>query len=294
MRSPPLLSGLVLAVMLALTMPRQAALADSHDPSTEPVAARSNAEAEVGAWPGWSYFYDGGVIPFVYGSALAKMALGTFTSPPETPRWFDSDEGGAILEEEAIPDYYVSLYAMASLGAVGAIGTDARWYHLKGMAQSILSTALLTESAKQFFGRHRPYYDPAISTDPTHRKSFFSGHASTTAAVATYTGIYLHQHLFARWRKKGQLMAWWEPIPLGTLAAVAVYVPYTRWNEKRHHLSDVLTGAAVGITTTVAFYAYQEHRYRCARRGRVGGESKNPTLLLPDITRPGVVLVMLF
>ena len=130
--------------------------------------------------------------------------------------------------------------------------------------------AALTEVAKNSVGRRRPFYDGETS-NPDHRKSFFSGHSSLTLVSTTYAGLYLHEHLFAKWRDPQQSFAWWELPPLAALAAVSVYVPYTRVDDGRHHVSDVLVGAGVGSATAIGFYLYQDSRFRSARDKREAG-----------------------
>ena len=267
---------LLLVVTLTMTLPG-VAMADDDDALVDP------AEETLG----WRYLVDGGAIPFVYGSmAIAATAL-LFAEPPEHPRLFSDDEGGAANVGESIPDAYVAAFAGLSIVALAFPDDDSRWFHIKGMVESVLTTAALTEVAKNTFGRHRPNYDPA-GTSEDDRKSFFSGHSSVTLAVTTYAGLYLHQHLFARFRRSGQALAWWEPLPFAALAGLSFYFPYTRLDENQHHLSDVLTGGGVGIASSVIFYAYQERRFRKQRR------SKTDVVLVPNLREPGISLLMSF
>ncbi len=83
--------------------------------------------------------------------------------------------------------------------------------------------------------------------------------------------MYLHGHLFSRWRAPGQAFAWWELVPDAALAAGSVWVAVTRVQDNQHNPSDVIAGAAVGTACSVAFYTWQEHRYRAKKRELAGG-----------------------
>lgn len=255
----------------------------------------TSARAQPGDGLDWSYLVDGGVIPFVYGSTAAYLGYALLVSARDTPLGFSDSEGGAPDLRETVPTYMLyGLVGATSLG-VALPRTNARWYHFKGLAQSVATTAFVTELTKDTFGRHRPYYDPATSTDDTDRKSFFSGHASLTLAVTSYAGLYFHSHLFARWRRPDQSFAWWEAFPLAALAGLAVYVPYTRVADNQHHLSDVLTGAAVGAATSIAFYTWQELRFRRSRTGLEKRRSgRVEAMLVPSLDQPGASLLVWF
>jgi membrane-associated phospholipid phosphatase len=206
---------------------------------------------------------DGGALPFFWGSAAVAVGAFTLGSPPDQPRLFSEDEGGLESNGDTIPNYQVAILAGATPLLLALPSTEARWYHVKGAAEAIMTSAALTELAKNVFGRQRPVYVAGAPEDD--RKSFFSGHSSLTLASTTYAGLYLHQHVFALWRAEGQSFAWWEVPPLAGLVALSFYIPYTRYEDNRHHLSDILTGAAVGTAMAVTFYAYQEARFRSSK-----------------------------
>lgn len=248
------------------------ALAD--DPITTPLLSAETAtqRAPTGApktrralprWPNGRWFIDGGMIPFFYVPGVAAIAVTLSVSPPETPRLFPSSEGGDERKSSTIPTYQVGVLAGALTLTAGLFDREARWYHVKGMAQSIVMTATLTQIAKLGFGRHRPSYDPTVSTDDDDRMSFFSGHSSLTLTSTVYLGLYLRQHVFAPWRGD-RALAWWEIPAYAGLAALSVYVPYTRIDDNKHHVSDVLTGAVVGTGIALLFYGYQQGRFRDA------------------------------
>jgi membrane-associated phospholipid phosphatase len=213
-----------------------------------------------------SYFTDGHAF-VVYGSVAAIAVVALFMDVPDQPRLFDGSGGGALYKGNTVPSWTVGALAGAAGALVIAAPTDARWYHVKGMAEAVGATALATEFSKRFFGRHRPDYvdgDP-IAGVVDGRRSFFSGHASMTVVSTTYIGLYLRQHLFPAWKPDKSALPWWEAATYAGLIGVAVYVPLSRVLDNRHHPSDVLTGSAVGLTMSTLFYVWQEQRYRKSR-----------------------------
>lgn len=240
--------------------PGVAATADVSTPA--PGANPDEDRRRLPRWPNGRWFVDGGMIPFFYVPGVVAVAVTLSVSAPETPRLFSSSEGGEEPKSSTIPTYQVGVLAGALTLTAGLFDRDARWYHVKGMAQSIVTTATVTQIAKLTFGRHRPSWNPS-STDDDDRMSFFSGHSSLTLTSTVYLGIYLRQHVFAPWRGD-RVLAWWEIPAYAGLAALSVYVPYTRIDDNKHHVSDVLTGAAVGTGFALLFYHYQEGRYRDA------------------------------
>lgn len=287
----------VAAITAFSTLHTAAVRADTGASAAESDEDHDASRPEPSGGPGWSYLVDGGAIPFAYGSFAAYLGLVFFVSPRDEPLWFSASEGGATNVHETVPSYMVYAGGGVTLVGMAALGGPSRWPHMKGFLQSVATTGLLTELAKDTFGRHRPYYDPATSTADRDRKSFFSGHASLTLAITTYAGLYFQRHVFARWRAPSQRFAWWESFPLAALAGLSVYVPYTRVADNRHHLSDVLAGAAVGAAASVAFFTWQERRFQ---RTRTAGERHRrnrrgaDVVLLPTLDHPGASLLVSF
>lgn len=138
---------------------------------------------------------------------------------------------------------------------------------------------------KPAFGRHRPGWDPVTDTQGD-RRSFPSGHATQAFTIATYTALYLRGHTFARFRDGDELPAY-EVATYAGLALAATAVSAERVIHNRHHVTDVVAGAALGTLTSVAFYTYQEHN---ARR-HVRRERSSLTLLpMLDGDTAGVAL----
>jgi membrane-associated phospholipid phosphatase len=223
-----------------------------------PAAAQSSPD-DIGP----SYLIDGGAIPFIWVPLFVNLA--TYKVGPDSePRLFSSSEGGASVEEETIPGVYTSIATGTTFIGLLAYPGDGRWYHVKGFAQATSMAGTTTNLLKKFFGRQRPSYDPSDRSE-NERKSFPSGHATSALRITSYTALYLRRHVFAEMRGDA-FISWPEAIAYPALAALAVYVPYTRVMDHRHHVSDVLAGAAFGLTYTSIFFWYQESRLKDHQR----------------------------
>lgn len=240
------------------------------------------------------YFVRGGGLPFGVAPIVTAVTVHFAFDPRETPLFFSASEGGETRSDaHRIPEYVVAIGASSlSFGLLGLPLTEARWYHLKGYAEAGLTTIALTEIAKTTFGRHRPDYALPVDPDEDRRRSFFSGHASETLFASTYFALFLRYHGLERFRPNGT-WTWWEPIPYAALAGVSFYVPWTRVVDHRHHLSDVMVGGAVGATTSICFFAWQEHRWRRDSSG-LAPEQKEAAMnlmVLPDVENRGLKVV---
>lgn len=214
--------------------------------------------------PSVSYLWSDGAIPFVWGALGLRLAVDHYVAPRDTPLLFSASEGGAANYPWEVPGWTVSLTA----GVVGALmvsGKDpAKWHHVKGLAESLSTGALITGVLKPAFGRHRPGWDPVTDTQGD-RRSFPSGHATQAFAIATYTALYLRGHTFARFRDGDEWPAY-EIAAYAGLAAAASAVSAERVWHNRHHVSDVVAGGVLGTLSSAAFYYYQEHNVRDHRR----------------------------
>lgn len=236
--------------------------------------ARADAPDDLDA----SYLVDGGAVPLLWLPLAGSLVLSRWPEARRTPLGFDHDEGGAPSQRaDELPAWVITAGA-GVLGVSMALGDDpSRHHHLKGLAQSLATTALVTKLGKAGFGRHRPDYDPLEPGDGG-RRSFPSGHSAQAAAAAMYAGLYLRHHVFAELRPAGTL-PWWEAATYGGLAALAGGVAYERVARDRHHASDVIAGGLIGAGTAFAIFTWQERRYRAARRG--DSASHEPPLVLP-------------
>lgn len=114
--------------------------------------------------------------------------------------------------------------------------------------KSIIYTYTITEIVKNLTQRERP--------DGSDNKSFFSGHASTTFAASTFLFLELND-LYNNWsvtRNNPFLKTTFNAVSFSALYGWAGYVGYSRIRDKKHYVSDVVTGAAVG--TLVSMFVY--------------------------------------
>ncbi len=206
-------------------------------------------------------------------------------------------------KQETVPALWVGLAIPVVAGWLalqeGLPGNrDARHLHdtLVGFGEAMSVTLMATEVLKFSFGRLRPdfqdrarrYYcnradhadidctgftEGPLSDDPSKvekiwadgRRSFPSGHASTSFALATYAALVTGGHFV--WGKDATdtTRAWGIPIQ-AAIVALATFVAWSRVDDGRHNVSDVLTGAALG--TAIANISYW-------RRFDTQGRSRN-------------------
>ncbi|MBK7830619.1 phosphatase PAP2 family protein [Nannocystis sp.] len=151
----------------------------------------------------------------------------------------------------------------------GRDGSATRGRHMRGWASDavvLLETFAVNYAAtnvvKFAVRRPRPYsYDPDSEVaDPTAndaRLSFFSGHASTTFAMAAaYASLFQARHPRSRWIAP----VWVIGMSLASTTAIA------RVAAGKHFWTDVITGAVVGSAIGVAIPALHRRRDRGALR----------------------------
>jgi len=134
------------------------------------------------------------------------------------------------------PEVYATI--PAGLLLAGAIGHNPRLTHMGWRVVSSLAVAgAVTTGIKAVSGRARPD-SPAFDGDSddfglfSGHDAWPSGHTSMAFALATSLGDELHNP-WARWGLYG----------------AATAVAWSRVNDNRHWLSDVATGAVVGIAS---------------------------------------------
>ncbi len=208
---------------------------------------------------------DGAILSLSFGvAALSEAILGTGEIVPQQPQSTDrllSIDRGAVAGRPAS-----GWAAISNVGLFGAIGFAVVDPVLSGFrhgpdagvadafiyGESVAVTWSVTNLAKIAFRRPRPsayreqqeLYDqygevnaPAIS-DTDSALSFFSGHASLTAAVAS-TATYL---AFARSPRSPRP---WVTLGVGALATALTSVGRVRGGK--HFPTDVVAGAMAGV-----------------------------------------------
>lgn len=255
--------------------------------SVTPLRAHAEGPVEDAPDPtelSWAYLYDGLAIPFVFGSAL--VAGGADRLPPRaTPLWFSADEGGEASNiDQQIPPWAIGAGGAAMVLTVATVPRRARWFHVKGMVEALLTTTAMTSVTKVVFGRHRPDYVEGGGRDES--KSFFSGHTSATFSATTYFGLYLSAHVFPELRGDSTL-PWWEVATYAALTTASLAVPYERVAQNRHHPADVAVGAFVGTATSALFFWIQQVRFEDAIRSR---NQQSSAVLVPALDGRGAAL----
>jgi membrane-associated phospholipid phosphatase len=229
-----------------------------------------------------SYLIDGGALPFFWGALAGRLALDYGTTPAENPRFFSSDEGGAPRAAWEIPGYAVSGLGVGLGVAMLSSGDTSRMYHVKGLAESLMTGVTVTGAIKVLVGRHRPDWGTDGYETQGSRRSFPSGHSTQAFAIATYGILFLRGHVFSEMRGTSRL-PWWEGATYAGIALTATALAGERVLHNRHHLSDVVIGGALGTASSTLFYLYQEHRYRNHERK----EAAKSLQITPQISSGG-------
>lgn len=162
--------------------------------------------------------------PIVYGglaAAIVSPVDDKLTSEPgeEWARWSEVFDPGTY-----IGDATVLLGGAVTTYAVGRFAGRPRVSHVgRDLIRTIAVSQVVVQALKAGTNRDRP--------DLSNDHSFPSGHAATTFASA----VVLQRHLGKKW----------AVLTYG----VATYVAASRMHENRHHLSDVVMGASLGIAS---------------------------------------------
>lgn len=215
-------------------------------------AGPAHAQQDADDFPGGDFFYDGGAIGLVYVPLAIVAAVELGLDPPDSPRLFSPDEGGSPTFANTVPEPYVGIAGAVVAAAIFLPIREGRWFHVKGMAQSVSVTLALTSVGKNLFGRHRPHWSPESNGETDTRRSFPSGHSSTAFSIASYGCLFLH--------RDGPGVV--PGLACGTLLAAAGLTAYSRVRDSRHHGTDVIAGAMLGTVTSAALFAVTESRYQ--------------------------------
>jgi diacylglycerol diphosphate phosphatase/phosphatidate phosphatase len=158
------------------------------------------------------------------------------------------------------------LYAAAGLAVlgIGFIPNNDGWLqqsnynHTQGFAETLSAVYLLTNITKNLCGRQRPSYlhypkEDYLDAD----KSFPSGHTSISFAVASYTSLYVFDHI-GHWNKAAEKSG--KLLYFATSHLLAGFVGYTRIFDNRHFLSDVIAGGLLGSGVALMVYSFQNQQ----------------------------------
>jgi membrane-associated phospholipid phosphatase len=241
---------------LSFLLCARAALAD---PAAPPRASGTG----VDLW----YAIDGGAVPFFWVPVAGLVALDLWATPRATPLFFSETEGGASEASWEVPGYAVTGVGVATGLAMALGGDGARWDHVKGLAEAVATSSLVTGVLKVSIGRHRPDWS-VDNDDPAEHRSFPSGHSSEGFAIASYAILYLRGHVFEA-RRGDAVLPWWELATYAGIGLGAVAIAGERVVHHRHHVSDVVAGGLLGTASSTLFYLYQDRRSRDRHAMRV-------------------------
>jgi len=130
--------------------------------------------------------------------------------------------------------------------------------NIKGLMEAASFTSLTTALTKNAFGRKRPSYDnyPSDRKETSGRQSFISGHSSQSFCLATYSSLFVFEHLGDI---ASPLALTCKIITALALHSMAGYVAYTRVKDNKHFVSDVVAGGITGSSISFLVYAFQNN-----------------------------------
>ena len=234
------------------------------------------------------YLVDGGMVPFFWGAMAGRLALDKWATPRDTPLLFSGSEGGKEKATWETPGLVVTGLGVVTGGLMILGGDESRMYHVKGLAESLMTGCLVTGAIKTIVGRHRPDWSEDNNSD-SERRSFPSGHSTQAFAVATYAILYLRGHVFDT-RRGNSKMPWWELATYSGIGLGAAAIAGERVFHNRHNLSDVAIGGLLGTVSSSLFYYYQEGRYQ----DHAQKEGMKSLTVTPSVTPTGAQVGMSF
>ncbi|MFU8807032.1 MAG: phosphatase PAP2 family protein [Bradymonadaceae bacterium] len=162
--------------------------------------------------------------------------------------------------------YYATSSVYRWLAGESLLGFQGPHLHHSTLAfaKAYALTAVTSVGVKFLVGRPRPYVAldrPAYGWKPEEENlAFFSGHASSSFAAASFLYLDISDGLYHR------LLVDWEPVPrflmgralpFTVLYGSATAVAYSRIYDQKHYFSDVLIGGLVG--TLIGNLVYVVH-----------------------------------
>jgi len=147
----------------------------------------------------------------------------------------------------------------------------AAYLNTKGFLEACSFTFLTTSLIKNIVGRRRPSYSYySENEDIDGQKSFPSGHASISFAVAVYTSLFAFEHVGDNsnpFHLAGKIFF------SGSMLALATYVAYTRYMDHKHFLSDLIVGGCLGALVSTVVYIQQNRWFRGTSPGAQSGDA---------------------
>jgi membrane-associated phospholipid phosphatase len=195
--------------------------------------------------------------------------------------WVDAPLIGGSVDKayrrrELVSGAWLGAGLATGIAAVSLVPTSDGWItegnyrHGLGLVQAVVATGFVSTVLKQAIGRKRPDYDAraAQGRDLAYgRRSFPSMHAS----LSWTTSSYLVLNIWNRWLPKSRDATDTALAISGSalVSAAAAYVSWSRLHDNRHHLSDVVSGAAIGTISGGLFYYWSEALFLSDNTDRV-------------------------
>ena len=193
-------------------------------------------------------------------TAFNKFYLADLKPFPNTPLL--KTHFKSLLNKETVPDRLIYSSAALLNSAIFLLPNKYGWMnkysyrHCKGFVEScIVYTPVLTTFTKLIVGKKRPYYDITIhKNDNDARKSFWSGHTSSTFSMVTYFNLYLYKYI----NQNNTKNLFWK-IPLSVLLySAAIYTAKSRVDDHAHDYLDVSVGACAGTGISIIIFQLHE------------------------------------
>lgn len=214
-----------------------------------------------------------------------------YVDPPTVPL-LDATEfkpytANETVSEAQVGGLLVAGYALsATLSALDGDtdGVDGwRWHDASlGYFEALGVTLALTEASKILIGRPRPDFDDRRRRGGDMldgRRSFWSGHASMSFAGASFLAWQLAGHFVWGSRERSTFTRVAAGAVASGLLVGAGAIAASRISDGRHHVSDVLTGAAVGsLIGTGAFFRH--FKLNNSRRASYGAPREAQVFML--------------
>lgn len=170
--------------------------------------------------------------------------------PPNQSHPFIGGEQKPYVELERVSNLVLGGMHIGAFSTIRFSQNPDRVRFSHGYGMAVALAQLSTSVTKGIVGRKRPNEDAAIARGESSKsRSFFSGHATTTFCLATYSTLYT-------WHAT-QAPLYRVTIPFVTYSA-ATYTAWSRVAEHRHYPSDVLAGAAVGTAVSALVFRWYD------------------------------------
>ena len=196
---------------------------------------------------------------------ISLCAFGTSFALEKTGPWPDRSllggSTGNSYHKDTVSEYWIYGAAGLMTGFICLVPNQNGFFNrtsytnAKGFIQALAFTTLTTSLTKDIFARKRPSYDnyPPDEREKDGRKSFISGHSAASFCIATYGSMFIYSTVGDRdnsWHMAGKI------ISAAGLYSFAGLVAWSRVNDNRHHVSDVVAGGLAGSAIAAIVFLF--------------------------------------